>query len=197
MDTAAAPVPRDGYVMRWNGSEVLVWGGRACGGGDCPYVNTGGRYDPEADTWVATSTAGAPVGTYLASGVWTGDEFIVFGGRTCGNVDGCDVSSGGRYDPDADVWSPLEPRGAPSARHDHAGVWTGDRMLLWGGSGALLNTGALFDPARDTWTPMTTVGAPLGRRLSSGIWTSHGFITWGGITSASDTSNDGGVYCPP
>ena len=197
MSEASAPTPRDGYVMRWSGSEVIVWGGRACGGGMCPYVNSGGRYKPTANTWTATSTVGAPEGTYLASGVWTGAELILFGGRTCGFVTGCEVQGGGRYNPATDIWSPLNLNGAPTARHNHSGVWTGDRMLIWGGGGTMFNTGALFDPAAGTWTPMTTVGAPPGRRLHTGLWTSYGFITWGGITTESGAANDGAVYCPP
>ena len=34
-------------------------------------------------------------------------------------------------------------------------------------------------------------------RLHSGVWSPYGFITWGGITASTNTSNEGGVYCPP
>ncbi|NUP06770.1 MAG: hypothetical protein HOW73_12010 [Polyangiaceae bacterium] len=197
MNESSAPSPRDGYVMRWTDSELVVWGGRACADGACPYVSSGGRYNPSTNVWTSTSSAGAPEGTYWASGVWTGTELIVFGGRTCGLATGCEVATGGRYNPATDAWSPLEPNGAPSARHNHSGVWTGDRMLIWGGGGDLLDTGGLFDPETSTWVPTTTEGAPPGRRLHSGVWTDYGFVTWGGVTSEGDASNDGGVYCPP
>ena len=37
-------------------SEMIIWGGLDNFG----YRNSGGRYDPVADTWIATSTDGAP-----------------------------------------------------------------------------------------------------------------------------------------
>lgn len=196
MGMTNAPSARDGFVMVWADSRALVWGGRACGGGNCPYVNDGGVYDPKANTWQVTSTVGAPVGTYWASGVWTGSELIVFGGRTCGFVTGCEVDSGGRYNPQTNKWATLPSNGAPSARHDHSGVWMGDRMLLWGGGGAALNSGAIFDPQAGMWKPMTLINAPIGRRLHTGVWTPHGFIAWGGVSSDVSGLNDGGVYCP-
>ena len=196
MSQVGAPTPRDRYVMVWGDGELMVWGGRACGGGMCPYVDTGARYDPVADSWTATSTQAAPTGASWSSGVWTGNEFIVFGGRTCGTVQGCEVNDSGRYSPMTDTWTALTTAGAPSPRHNHTGVWTGDRMLIWGGGGSMLDTGALYDPTADTWTATTQVDAPSGRRLHTGIWTDAGLIIWGGTTEADNTASDGAVYCP-
>ena len=109
----------------------------------------------------------------------------------------CEVNTGGRYDPSADTWLALPSDGAPSPRHDHTGVWTGDRLLVWGGGGELLNTGATFNPATNTWTAITTDNAPEGRRLyGRGVWTGAELIVWGGITATENGSNTGGVYCP-
>jgi N-acetylneuraminic acid mutarotase len=196
MSTTAAPVPRDGYVMSWSGNEALVWGGRSHES-SFPMMNTGGRYDPLRDSWRSTSTAGAPTGTYWASGVWAGSQWIVWGGRTCDYVTGCEVNSGGRYDPLADAWRAVTTTGAPSARHDHIGVWTGARMLIWGGGGTPSNTGGLYDPATDTWSPTTTTRAPTPRRRFGGVWTGDRLVVWGGLYGLSAELDDGGVYCPP
>ena len=44
------------------------------------YLNTGGRYNPSTDTWIATSTINAPDGRTGHTAVWTGSEMIVWGG---------------------------------------------------------------------------------------------------------------------
>jgi N-acetylneuraminic acid mutarotase len=63
--TSLANVP-DGRALHtavWTGSEIIVWGGQA--GLDLGYYfNTGGRYDPSMDSWIATNTINAPDGRY-------------------------------------------------------------------------------------------------------------------------------------
>ena len=56
---------------------MVVWGGL-----DPNFIvtNTGGRYDPATDSWIATSTANAPSARVLQTAVWTGSEMIVWGG---------------------------------------------------------------------------------------------------------------------
>jgi len=51
-----APTARDGHTAVWTGSEMIVWGGFE----GAHYLNTGGRYNPATDSWVATGTANAP-----------------------------------------------------------------------------------------------------------------------------------------
>jgi N-acetylneuraminic acid mutarotase len=73
-----APSSRDSHSAVWTGAEMIVWGGVFC----CPVVdfNTGGRYSPDTDSWIATSTANAPFARANHSAVWTGSETIVWGG---------------------------------------------------------------------------------------------------------------------
>jgi hypothetical protein len=61
--TTNAPEARGGNTAVWTGSEMIIWGG-AAGGGLVPpfYFNTGGRYNPITDRWIATSTTNAPEG---------------------------------------------------------------------------------------------------------------------------------------
>jgi hypothetical protein len=114
---------------------MLVWGGS-----DGGYLDSGGQYDPVADSWAATTTVGAPNGRTGFSAVWTDDEMIVWGG-----TDGDRLNTGGRYNPVSDSWVSTSTAGAPASRSEHTAVWTGSWMVVWGGShDALLNTGGRY-----------------------------------------------------
>jgi len=73
------------------GSEIIEWGGN---GVDAISLNTGGRYNPNTDSWTATSTTNAPAARELHTAVWTGSEMIVWGGL---DVNYHDLNTGGRY----------------------------------------------------------------------------------------------------
>ena len=72
---------------------MIVWGG----GGNNIALNSGGRYNPIADTWTATSMVNVPIERDYHTGVWTGSEMIVWGGSGCGG--NCIMNTGGRYNP--------------------------------------------------------------------------------------------------
>jgi N-acetylneuraminic acid mutarotase len=59
-----------------------------------PGPGTGARYDPDTDTWIATSTTDAPSARYAHTAVWTGSQMIVWGGS---DVLGNTLQTGGRY----------------------------------------------------------------------------------------------------
>jgi hypothetical protein len=98
-------------------------------------------------------------GRSSAVGVWTGSEFIVWGGSgtppTGTTTATTDSRAGAAYDPSTDTWrriagAPLDPRLAPAA------VWTGQEMLVWGGlpvANAVdpSNEAAAYRPATDSW----------------------------------------------
>jgi hypothetical protein len=68
---------------------------------------------------------------------------IVWGGGD--DID--DYNTGAAYDPTTDTWTPTGTTGAPHARRGHSAVWTGFKMIVWGGSyGSALDTGGLYDP---------------------------------------------------
>ena len=61
------------------------------------------------------------------------------------------VNTGGIYDPATDTWTATSTSNAPSARQSEAAVWTGSRMIVWGGGdpSGLVNTGGAYsDPGR-------------------------------------------------
>jgi N-acetylneuraminic acid mutarotase len=191
--TTNAPGGRTGHTAVWTGSEMIVWGG--CGVGDFCYLNTGGRYNPVTDTWSSISTTNSPEGRYLHTAVWTGSEMIVWGGWLGGTP--AIANTGGRYNPATDTWSPTSLVNAPPARTQHAAVWTGARMIVFGGNGAggFLNTGGRYDPATDAWQSTSTVQAPPASISFTAVWAGTRMIVWGGTTGPAYRSS-GGRYDP-
>ena len=193
--TAGAPTARYGHTAVWTGSKMIVWGGYEPAG---YYPNTGGMYDPVADSWQATGTDGAPVGRNGRTAVWTGTEMIVWGGSQFNGVTTDYYNTGGRYNPETNIWATTTLSNAPVGRQYHSAIWTGSEMIIWGGRGVEsipLGSGGRYYPSTDTWTSIATSGAPEGYVEHSAVWTGSEVIIWGG--SDGDTySNSGGRYSP-
>lgn len=192
------PSPRRGiFSAVWTGERVIVWGGMR---NPVNFLNTGGLYDPQTDTWQATPAAGgdvpSPRNEHIA--VWTGTEMIIWGGHN-----GLYVNTGSRYNPTTNSWTEMSTIGAPPGRCCFVGVWTGSRLLVWGGANAgvgLLNTLGVYDPATNTWLTPAPPNAPYGARNSTAVWTGSEFIVWGGHFSGTGASslmtNQGAAYNP-
>ena len=190
--TTNAPTARNLHTAAWTGSKMIVWGGTDI----VTYFNTGGRYDPVGDSWMAsgTTTTDAPTGRATHTAVWTGSRMIVWGGADVGGL----VNTGGRYDPVGDSWTAggTTTTNAPTARQDHTAVWTGSKMIIWGGfDGALVNTGGQYDPVGNSWSPTATDGAPSARQGHTAVWTGSKMIVWGG-NDGTNRVNTGGLYDP-
>jgi hypothetical protein len=144
-----APTARASHTAVWTGSEMIVWGGYD-GSGAPPtgLLNTGGRYDPVADTWLPTDTTPSQVPTARSehTAVWSGTEMIVWGGSCALR---CYLNDGARYDPVTDQWRAMaaSPLGL-LARENHTAVWSGTEMIVWGGMtlGSQTNTGGRYTP---------------------------------------------------
>jgi uncharacterized repeat protein (TIGR01451 family) len=189
---SGAPTSRRNMAAVWTGDEVIVWGGSNSNG--TVTYDTGGRYDPDSDSWNATAAEGALTERQSHTAVWTGAEMIVWGGYS--SVQAGYLNGGGRYDPASDSWSATTTIGAPTIRSAHAAVWSGTEMIIWGGyGGSNLNTGGRYDPVTDEWTATATSGAPAGRYNVAGVWTGTEMIVWGGWNS-SVSLNSGGRYNP-
>ncbi len=190
--TANAPKARDGHAAVWTGKAMLVWGGYAYA--DPYYLKTGGRYDPATDSWKAIAATNAPSGRTNLAAVWSGKEMVVWGGY--GSTEPYYLSTGGRYDPATDTWRSTSMNDAPPGRDTHTAIWTGTRMIVWGGYSNVgigyLDSGGVYDPATDKWTPTTMEGAPPGRSDHSAVWTGREMVVWGGIAAATT----GGRYTP-
>ncbi|MFT3771092.1 MAG: hypothetical protein QM820_37225 [Minicystis sp.] len=178
---AGAPSPRRYHATIWTGKEMIVWGGDGEPSMSSP-LGEGARYDPAADTWAPMSSEGAPSPRWSHAAAWTGTLMIVWGGVGCsgGVGDGwLECSGGAAYDPAKDRWTAVTPKGGPIAVSGHRALWTGDRVLVYGGALAP-PFGGLYDPASDRWTP--TALLPMKPRVDSSIvWTGSEMLVWSGM----------------
>lgn len=141
--------------------------------------NTGGVYDPTANTWTATTTTSAPTARKAHSAIWTGSTMIVWGGNT-----GTVANTGGVYNLAGNSWTATNTTGAPVARQLHTAIWTsGSKMIVWGGnngSTTYYDSGGIYDPTGNSWTATPTTSAPSVRSSHSGIWTGSKMFIFGG-----------------
>lgn len=91
------------------------------------------------------------------------------------------------------TWGNISGVNAPSSRSAFTALWTGSKLIIWGGQteNGLVNTGAIYNPTTDSWTTMSTVNAPNGRALATAVWTGTEMIVWGGTWNST-----GGRYNP-
>src|SRR6266545_948398 len=192
---------------------------QACGaGGEADDADDGGAQDgadgsqDDDPFWFALSEAGWLEARMQHTAVWSGTEMIVWGGVLGSFPSAPTFGDGGRYDPVSDTWQPITAEGAPSPRAGHTAVWTGEEMIVWGGSayevdrstGSTIyspkdfNDGGRYDPLTDSWRPLSLVGAPFPRYWHQALWTGSEMIVWGGFTVAQGTgiANDGAIYDP-
>lgn len=84
LPTAGAPAARHGHVAVWTGEEMVIFGGQT-GPSAGSAIATGGAYNAATGQWRSLGNGGTPLARTQATGVWTGSEFLVFGG-TAGNA---------------------------------------------------------------------------------------------------------------
>lgn len=190
--TTGAPTGRSGHTAVWTGSEMIIWGGL-----DGAFRNTGARYNPVANSWAAMPTGSAPSARTSHAAVWTGTDMLVWGGMGGTIPSPFPLSTGGRYNRAANSWSALPTAGAPAARAAHSAVWTGDEILVWGGTDLTthLNTGGRFHSVSNLWRSMTTNNAPSPRGEHTAVWVGTRMIVWGGFNGTNYTLT-GGHYDP-
>jgi N-acetylneuraminic acid mutarotase len=86
----------------------------------------------------------------------------------------------------------------------HTTVWTGQQMIVWGGSdgSTQLSDGAAYNPTTGHWSSLPAAGAPTARYMHSSIWTGSEMIVWGGVGCSYDANggpqpcSNGGAYSP-
>lgn len=137
--------------------------------------------------------------TSEATPLWTGTELLVFGGRSSNTF----PSTGGRYNPTNNFWTPMDSSGAPGGRGTYSAVWTGAKMIIWGGydDTAYLSTGGIYDPSANanSWVPTNNADAPSARYNHAAFWTGSKMIVWGGQSTGVNPGgvfNDGALYDP-
>ncbi|CAN5520558.1 hypothetical protein BH20VER1_BH20VER1_16580 [soil metagenome] len=163
-----APTARNHAYAVWTGSRMIVWGGDNSLLG--VELNDGGLYNPQNDSWSATSMTNAPSPRIGHTLVWTGQEMIVWGGVFGPNNQQA-TSTGGRYNPQTNSWRTMSTLEAPTPRGVHSAVWTGSEMIVFGGESCarcepVLDTGGRYAVA----VPPTPVSA-VSRKTHGGAGT--------------------------
>lgn len=193
LSTNNPPSGRTGHIAVWTGSRMVIWGGRNSNG----IVGDGAAYDPVADQWTTLPAAGAPSPRFGAAGVWTGDRILLWGGTDqTGSLNTgaqllCDVNGV------PTGWAAISAVNSPSGRSSHSAVWTGQKMLVWGGQGGgnFLSDGAVYDPVANLWSPITSTNAPAARGSHAAVWSGQELLVFGG-ESYLGTLADGGAFDP-
>ena len=152
--TAPSPIrsrTRTSSAFATSDRELFVWGGANADGS---VAADGAAYDPVADRWRVLPSA--PIsGRAFASAVWSGSEFVVWGGTTtpAGNAGG--LADGAAYNPTTDSWRTL-PR-SPLSAGITSGIWSGSEVLYGptrsGNANGMFasTTAAAYNPATDAW----------------------------------------------
>lgn len=218
-----APTERTDHTAVWDtvNGKMIVWGGHKVNGTDVDgcidwqNFGDGSSYDPEANggagAWTALPSTNAPAGRYTHTAIWTGSKMIVWGGHyqtdaydwdwnDCSAGASIYYNNGSFYDPagngGAGSWTAL-PASGLAGRQNHTAIWTGSKMIVWGGSyygGSYhrLNDGSAYDPSALSWTALSSTNVPVARENHTAIWTDSKMIVWGGYSGVG--RNDGGVY---
>lgn len=143
MSNLNGPKERYSAAAVWTGDHLVIFGGRSS---RADIKGTGGIYDVARDKWEPTVSEIA-LERWGHTAHWTGKEMLIMGGAArftrelFSNVLAFDLGSRS--------WQGLSSLAAPVPRQDHAAVWTGNSLLIWGGTsgfGQSLQDGAIFYP---------------------------------------------------
>jgi hypothetical protein len=195
ISSVGAPSARFANTAVFAGNQMIIWGGVT--GANFASTNTGARYIPSTDQWVAIALTGAPSSRYVHSAIWTGTQMIVWGGTDGTNV----FNTGARYSPALNTWTAVSTVGAPAPRRQHTAIWTGSEMVLWGGCSDAACNGVLFsgghyNPATNIWIPTALKSAPGNRSNHTAVWSGTQMLVWGGWINGSGTMlKTGARYC--
>ncbi|MGZ3686894.1 MAG: Ig-like domain-containing protein [Bdellovibrionota bacterium] len=89
------------------------------------------------------------------------------------------------------------------ARQDHGIVWTGSKMIVWGGgdsstTGTMYNDGGIYDPVTDTWNTALPASGLATREEFAAVWAKSvsKMLVWGGYNGANVALGDGAMFDP-
>jgi N-acetylneuraminic acid mutarotase len=200
MPLANAPEARNDARVQWTGSKLIVWGGRR------PFpnpaaLNSGGVYDPTANTWTTMNTVNAPSPRGRESVAWTGSRLLVWGGLS----ETSDLANGALYDPVANSWSVMSSANAPSARFDATATVMGGIVVVYGGasnSGQPVQPGGIYNPSNNIWIAISNSNAPAPRfqdpmNPTTVISAGNKLIVWGGMLASTPSSTNTGAVLDP
>lgn len=142
------PEPRSGGTAVWDGKEVLFLGGDKTSGGSQPVLR-GMAYNPATNRWRMLPPMQFRRQGFAA--VWTGHQVLVWGGLSGHAGSWVIPPHGEAFNPATSRWAAL-PAAPLHGRMVAVAVWTGRRMIVWGGEipgkgGATFVDGAAFTPS--------------------------------------------------
>lgn len=182
-------------ALVWTGKYYIVWGGDD--GRTNGIYTDGAFFDSLTQKWTRIATNGAPSARNASDafswkrkmGLWGGDN----GSDSDLYVFDPSVGSNGEWETTS-----FTDQDTPTGRFLPTVVWTGDRLIVWGGESGniVLNSGSILNPGNssDPWKPMSLIGAPAGRREAVGVFTGAEMIVWGGHDNQGNALNSGGRY---
>lgn len=125
-----------------------------------------------------------------ALSAWTGEEWLVVGGRAGSTV----LTSGARYDAGRDRWDAIADAPERLWAELQQATWTGSELVVWGRSAGTGQVGLAYDPAEDRWRRLPD--APLRPRDGHGLaWVGEEVVVWGG-SGDDGPLGDGAAYEP-
>ncbi|MDI6788279.1 MAG: hypothetical protein QME51_07900, partial [Planctomycetota bacterium] len=160
----------------WLGLVITVLGVVYIGlGAKCPLdkKDKSGSSTPieQHNFWRPITSENAPSLRIDHTTVWTGSpaeggtgKMIIWGGR---GRDLNFLNTGGIYDTILDTWTTITATAPPMTRGVHTAIWTGSKMIIWGGvnSSDYLplrpDRGGIYDPTINIWTIPTATNAPV------------------------------------
>ncbi|MEO8613995.1 MAG: hypothetical protein ABI600_02555 [Luteolibacter sp.] len=194
----------------WVGAEMFVFGNLGSTGPIGAF-----KFNPVSNVWTYFPTSGGSM--QYAKMVRAGDDILFWGlDYTVPETLRFGVRDGLAFNPMQGTWRSLSQTNQPSQRFGFSAVWTGSRMIVWGGVSRVIElnqyggytftgqdqiepNGGLYDPVTNIWTTFT--GGPTGRVIPSATWTGTEMVVWGGADwlPASSTfvvRNTGAAYNP-
>jgi hypothetical protein len=183
--------PSQGPLGAWTGRELVLLVDGIDPATAKPYPGTLARaaaYDPVARTW--RRIAPLPVtGRFAGNAVWDGHDVLVAAA-------GPGARSTYAYDPAMNRWRRLAS--LPRARAGATAIWTGDRLILWGGQNLAANVpgglrdGLVYEPEANRWS--TIPAAPMRSSGSAVTWTGRSLLVVGGTIGSSKATNNRVVH---
>jgi hypothetical protein len=203
-DMAAAPFVRARHSAVAIGNEMFVYGGAVSN--VAMYAEGGHKYNVATDSWTLIASEKPPLYPWRADHVAVAfdKKMLVWGGvMATASAFGNEAltNTGSIYDSELNTWSRMTMTNAPQARNRAPFVWTGTRVIVWGGAivsmdGQPSGTGGVYEPGTDTWVTITSANAPLARKSHTAVWTGEAMLIWGGDGKNTGWLRDGALYYP-
>jgi hypothetical protein len=180
---APASAPSAGV---WTGQEVLFVGeDRGGGEADRPGDSFALAYAPSTGAWrrLPSPPLDDPA---QANPVWTGSKLVLWGVPADGTSQAWTPPlAGAAYDRASGRWRVLpeapgvRDRSTRLATFGLSTVWTGERMLIYGGYPS--PTGLSYRPGLQRWAELVPDGRPVVQGVAA--WTGKRLLVWGGYSS--------------